>query len=71
MLNISGNIPAGTRTDVRFLISDSKCHMPRDEITCLLVLVGVPWELRTFVQPELGHESVLPKDKYFLSDAGQ
>jgi hypothetical protein len=49
MLNISGDIPAVARSDIRFLIADSECEMSRDKLPCLLVWVGVPRELRTFV----------------------
>jgi hypothetical protein len=49
MLSISANIPAVARSDIRFLLSDPKGDMSRDKIPCLLVGVGVPWELRTFV----------------------
>jgi hypothetical protein len=49
MLSISGDIPAVARPDIRFLVADSEGDMSRDKIPCLLVRVGVPWELRTFV----------------------
>ena len=42
MLYISGNNPAFAKSNIRFLIFDSECHMSRNEITSLLMWVGVP-----------------------------
>lgn len=71
MFDISRDRPAVARTDLRCLGTDPERDMPRYEIPCLLVGVGMGWKIRSIVQPELGHERVLPKDEGLLPDAGE
>lgn len=68
VLDIAGDRPAVARPDFRFLGTDPERDMSRHEIPCLLVGVGVCWEIRSSVKPELGHERVLPIDKCLLPD---
>lgn len=71
MLDISGNSPAVARPDLRFLGTDPERNVPGHEISCLLVGVGVLWEIGSFVQAEFDHEGVIPIDESLLPDAGE